>query len=414
MDGRPLDRAPWPYFDAETIEAAAQVLRSGRVNWWTGDECRSFEQEWCAAFDQRHALAMANGSVSLEVALRALDIGPGDEVIVSPRSYVASATSVVLVGATPVFADIDRDSQNLTAESINAVRTPRTRAVLPVHLAGWPCDMPAIMDLAKRRSLAVIEDCAQAHGATIDGRAVGSFGDFASWSFCQDKIMTTGGEGGMLTTADEARWQRAWSLSQHGKNWARSFASDHPPGFRWLVDGFGSNYRMTEMQAAIGRVQLHRLPQWIEARRRNAEILRAVLNASPLLRTPWPSAREGHVFYRVSTFVRRESFAAGWTRDRLMGAINDAGVPCTVGVCPEIHRERAFIEAGFVPSAPLPATAELGETALVFVVHPTIDAPTMQRCAAIVAEVLSLGTRLGALGPSSDAEPRDLSSVARR
>lgn len=395
MAGSLLEHAPWPHFDAETIDAVASVLRSGRVNWWTGEQCKAFEQEWCDAFATPHALAMANGSVSLEVALRALDIGAGDEVIVSPRSYVASATSVVLVGAIPVFADIDPDSQNITAESIQRVLSPRTRAVMPVHLAGWPCDMPAIMDLAGRHDLKVIEDCAQAHGATIDGRAVGTFGHFASWSFCQDKIMTTGGEGGMLATPSVSLWQRAWSLSQHGKSWSETFERPHAEGFRWLVESFGSNHRMTEMQATIGRVQLRRLPAWLAARRRNAQILREVLRASPLLRTPWPSAREDHAFYRMSAFVRPELLAEGWTRDRIMAELNAVGVPCTVGVCPEIYRERAFVDAGLAPATPLRTAAELGLTALLFLVHPTIDEATMHRVAVIVARTLAQALRPG-------------------
>ncbi len=381
-----LHAAPWPHFDEEMVEAAARVLRSGRVNWWTGEECRRFEEEWCRRFATGHALAMANGSVSLEVALRALGLGAGHEVIVSPRSYVASATSVVLVGATPVFADIDRRSQNLTVETIAARITPRTKAIMPVHLGGWPCDMPAIMELASRRNLLVVEDCAQAHGATIDGRPIGTFGHFASWSFCQDKLMTTGGEGGLLATPDRELWRRAWSLSQHGKSWSTTFERPHEPGFRWLVEGFGSNHRMTEMQAALGRVQLRRLDGWIAARRRNAEILRSALEGSPALEVPWPSSREGHVFYRLAATVRREALAPGWSRDRLMLALEEAGVPCSVGVCPEIYRERAFTDAGLAPAARLPAAVAVGEETIAFLVHPTIDEATMRRMAAVAAE----------------------------
>jgi len=393
MSDGPLARAPWPHFDEEMIDAAERVLRSGRVNWWTGDEGRAFEREWSAAFGIPHALAMSNGSVSLEVALRALDVGPGHEVIVSPRSYVASAACAAIVGAVPVFAEVDRDSQNLTAESIAAAVTPRTRAVIPVHVAGWPCDMPAIMEVARRHDLVVIEDCAQAHGATIDGRPLGSFGHFGSWSFCQDKIMTTGGEGGLLATSDTALFRRAWSLSQHGKGWESTFERRHPPGFRWLVESFGTNHRMTEIQAAIGRVQLRRLPQWLEARRRNAAVLRDAIDDAPAVRAPWPTPREGHAFYRFSAFVRPEALAREWSRDRIMAELEAAGVPCTVGACPEIHRERAFVDAGFAPAAPLANAAELGETTLSFLVHPTIDAETMQRVAAIVARTLAAAAR---------------------
>ncbi|MBM4113285.1 MAG: DegT/DnrJ/EryC1/StrS family aminotransferase [Phycisphaerae bacterium] len=407
MRADPLLGAPWPFFDEETIEASSRVLRSGRVNWWTGDECRAFEREWCERFGTAHALAMSNGSVSLEVALRALDVGPGDEVVVTPRSFVASAACVALVGAVPVFADIDERSQNLTAASIEAVLSPRTKAILPVHLAGWPCDMPAIMELAARRRLRVIEDCAQAHGATIDGRPVGTFGDFASWSFCQDKIMTTGGEGGLLATPDRELWRRAWSLSQHGKSWSASFEREHAPGFRWLVERFGSNHRMTEVQAAIGRVQLRRLDSWLEARRRNASALRSALAHSPALRVPWPSSREGHAFYRMNALVRTEALAAGWTRDRLLTTLEHAGVPCGVGVCPEIHRERAFVDAGFAPAAPLPVARRVGERSLAFLVHPTIDEATIERVGREIVRVTAAAVRADAANLADASHRRD-------
>ena len=226
--------APWPVFASDEIAAVTRVLTSGRVNYWTGDECAAFEQEFAAAVGVKYAIALANGTVALELALKALGIGPGDEVIVPSRTFIATASCAVAVGATPVVADIDSDSGNITARTIAAVISARSRVVIPVHMAGWPCDMAPIIELATRHKLHVVEDCAQAHGATYHGRPTGSLGKCAAFSFCQDKIMTTGGEGGTLVTDDPALWRCAWEYKDHGKSWDATHNREHPPGFRWL------------------------------------------------------------------------------------------------------------------------------------------------------------------------------------
>ena len=253
---------PWPSFTTEEADAVRDVLLSNKVNYWTGTECRSFEAEFSAWAGVQHAVALANGTLALDVALKALGVGPGDEVVVTPRTFMASVSCVVNAGATPVFADVDADSGNLSAATIAKVLTPRTKAVIVVHLAGWPCDMDPIMALAAQHGFKVIEDCAQAHGARYKGRSVGSIGHVGAWSFCQDKIMTTAGEGGMVTTNDEALWRAMWAYKDHGKSYAAVYERDHPPGFRWVIDSFGTNWRMLEVQAAVGRIQLRRMAQW--------------------------------------------------------------------------------------------------------------------------------------------------------
>lgn len=385
--------APWPYFEEDEIEAAASVLRSGRVNYWTGQEGRLFEREFADFVGCKYAVAVANGSVALELALHALGIGPGDEVIVPPRTFVATASAVVLRGAKPIFADVDADSGNVTAESIKAVLTPRTRAVIVVHLGGWPCDMDEILALAREHGLKVIEDCAQAHGATYKGRPVGSFGDVAAWSFCQDKIMTTGGEGGMLTTNDPTIWERAWSYKDHGKSYDAVYHRAHPPGYRWLHESFGTNWRMTEMQSAIGRVALRKVPQWVQTRRRNAALLIERLQSIPELRVPIPPAHIGHAYYRFYVYVRPEMLKPDWSRDRVMVEINEAGIPCTVGSCSEVYLEKSFQQAGLQPPHRLPVARELGETSLAFLVHPTLDETHMQDTAHVVAKVMQRARR---------------------
>jgi dTDP-4-amino-4,6-dideoxygalactose transaminase len=379
----------WPRFDDEQIAAAVAVLRSGKVNYWTGEQGRAFEAEFAEAAGCRYGIALANGTVALELALRCLDIGAGDEVVVTPRTFLASASCAVVCGARPVFADVDPVSQNITAASIEAVLSSRTKAVIAVHLAGWPCDMDPILELCRSRGLKLIEDCAQAHGATYRGRPVGSFGDAAAFSFCQDKIMTTAGEGGMLVTDDRALWSRAWAYKDHGKSFEAVYERVHPQGFRWLHESFGTNWRMTEVQAAIGRVQLRRLPEWLDRRRRNAAILTGRLQAIPALRVTRPPNHAGHAYYKYYAFVRPERLAEGWDRDRILTAITSRGVPCFSGSCSEIYREKAFDGTGLAPAERLPVARALGETALMLLVHPTLLEADMAQTARVVEDVLA-------------------------
>lgn len=392
--------SPWPVYSEEEIEAVARVLRSGRVNYWTGDECRVFEREFAAWCGTAHAIALANGTLALDLALQGLGIGPGDEVVVTPRTFLASVSCVANIGATPVFADVDRESGNLTAETIAAVLTPRTKAVILVHLGGWPCDMDPIMELADRHGFKVIEDCAQAHGARYKGRPVGSIGHVGAWSFCQDKIITTGGEGGMVTTDDRELWSRMWSFKDHGKSWEAVYEREHAPGFRWLHESFGTNWRLTEMQAAIGRIQLARLDEWSAAREANANVLLTALRRhadehGPVRAPMLPGTGEGrndrsrNAFYRVYAYVRDENLAPGWSRDRIVSQIVARGVPCYHGPCPEVYLERAFEGTGWRPPEPLKTAHALGEASMMFLVHPTLTEAEMQLAAKVIGEVLA-------------------------
>lgn len=381
--------SPWPSFTQEEADAVSRVLLSNKVNYWTGTECREFEKEFAAWCGAEHAIALANGTLALDLALKVLGVGPGDEVVVTPRTFIASASCVVTAGAVPVFAEVDANSQNITAESIRAVLTPRTRAVICVHLAGWPCDMDPIMALAAEKGLYVIEDCAQAHGASYKGRSVGSIGHFGAWSFCQDKIMTTGGEGGMLTINRRDWWEQAWAYKDHGKSWSAVYERQHQPGFRWLHDSFGTNWRMLEMQAAIGRIQLRRMVEWHARRKANAERLAAVFSTLPGLRMPLPPAEVEHAWYKFYAFVRPEALASGWSRDRILAEVNAAGVPCYSGSCSEVYLEKAFDNTCWRPAERLAVAKALGETSLMFLVHPTLTDEEIAKTGTVVKEVMS-------------------------
>lgn len=377
----------WPEYDDEQIAAVTAALKSGKVNAWTGPDVTAFQDEFAVHVGSRHAIAMANGTVTLDAALRALDLSPGDEVIVSPRSFVASAACVMLAGGRPVFAEVDADSQNITPLTIAAQITSRTVGIIPVHLAGWPCDMDGITDLADRHGFWVIEDCAQAHGARIGDRVVGGMGTVGSYSFCQDKIMSTGGEGGMIVTDDDALHDRIWSFKDHGKDRGLVFAKDKPPGFRWLHASVGTNLRMTGPSAAIGRVQLRRLPEWRAARARNATRLAGALARSPVLRVPMPPEGVTHAWYRFYAFVRPEALAPGWDRDRILAELGRRGVPAFSGSCSEIYREACFDPPGIRPEGPLPVARELGDTSLAFLIDPTWSDAELDEVAAAVLEI---------------------------
>lgn len=381
--------SPWPSFTKEEADAVSQVILSNKVNYWTGNECREFEKEFAAWADSDYAIALANGTLALDVALKALGVGAGDDVIVTPRTFLASASTVVTAGANPVFADVDLNSQNITAESIAKVLTPNTKAVIVVHLAGMPADMDPIMELALEHDFYVIEDCAQAHGARYKGRSVGSIGHVGAWSFCQDKIMTTGGEGGMVTTNDKALWQAMWSYKDHGKSFDSVYCKQHPPGFRWVHDSFGTNWRMMEIQAVIGRIQLKRMNDWSTIRQGNAKKLDEAVSPFKCIRMVNVPDDCIHAEYKHYFFVNKDELAAGWSRDRIIEEISDKGVPCYQGSCSEVYLEKAFDNTVWRPKERLKNAKELGETSIMFLVHPSLTSEEINKTCMVIKDVLS-------------------------
>lgn len=379
----------WPHYEEDEINAVTQILSSGKVNYWTGTEGKLFEKEFAQYIGVTHSVAVMNGTAALELALYTLGIGPGDEVIVPCRTFIATASAVIKMGATPIMADIDLNNQNINVTNINAVLTSNTKAIIVVHLAGWPCDMETIMSFAKQNNLLVIEDCAQAIGATVKGKKVGSWGDIAAFSFCQDKILTTGGEGGMVVTNNIELWKKMWAYKDHGKNYDAVFNTQHPIGFRWLHESFGTNLRMTEMQAAIGRIQLRKIENWIELRRRNAAILTERLSTISALCINQPNEKIKHVYYMYYSFVILEQLKNDWSRDRLLEAINAENVPCSVGICPEIYLEHAFKKFNLSPSQRLPHAQYIGERSLMFHVHPRLSVDEMHYMADVIEKIFN-------------------------
>jgi wecE protein len=379
---------PWPSFTQEEADAVSRVILSNKVNYWTGTECREFEKEFAAYTQTKYAVALMNGTVALDVALKALNIGAGDDVIVTSRTFLASASAIVTAGANPIFADVELDSQNISRRTIEAVLTPNTKAIICVHLAGWMCDMDPIMALAKEKGLYVIEDCAQAHGAMYKGKPAGSVGHIGAWSFCQDKIMTTGGEGGMVTTNDECLWKKMWSYKDHGKDFDSVYNKQHPPGFRWLHDSFGTNWRMLEVQAVIGRIQLKRMADWTAQRNKNMQFVLDSFADTPFFTVHKPSEDYVHAAYKCYVQVNLQALPEGWTRDRIMQVINDQQVPCYSGSCSEVYLEKAFDNTPWRPKVRLKNAVNLGESSLMFLVHPTLSENSLERCRQAIKHVI--------------------------
>lgn len=390
-----IEISGWPHFSQEEAEKVAEVLLSNKINYWTGQEGREFEKEFAAFSDSQYAIATANGTLALDLALNALSIGSRnggskqDEVIVTSRTFIASISCIVLAGAVPVFADVDSESQNITHQTINTAYTANTKAIIAVHLAGWPCEMDAIMDLAKQNGLMVIEDCAQAHGAKYKGKSVGSLGHIGCWSFCQDKIMTTGGEGGMVTTNDQALWKKMWAFKDHGKSYDAVYKTEHPPGFRWLHESFGTNSRLTEMQSAIGRIQLKRMSDWTQKRQHNSELIEKACIDIACIRTPQVPSYLEHARYKHYLFLNLDKLKTGWNRDKIIEEINKNGVPCMQGSCSEVYLEKAFDNTDFRPTKRLDVAKRLGESSLMFLVHPSLSLQEMEYTVSIVKSVLS-------------------------
>lgn len=383
----------WPCFTEQESEAVSCTLLSNKVNYWTGTECREFEKEFAAWTDCEYAVALSNGTLALDVALKAMNIGQGDDVIVTSRTFLASASCIVTAGANPIFADVDLNSQNITAATIKAALTPKTKAIIVVHLAGMPAEMDDIMALAKAHDVYVIEDCAQAHGAKYKGRSVGSIGHVGAWSFCQDKIMTTGGEGGMVTTNDKVLWNAMWSYKDHGKSYDVIYHQQHASGFRWLHESFGTNWRMLEMQAVIGRIQLTRMVDWTAKRQANGNMIdEAVMDLAITRCIEVPDYIE-HAEYKHYMFIRPEYLKQGWSRDKIVEVINELGVPVYQGSCSEIYLEKAFENTPWRPKERLKNAVELGETSLMFLVHPTLTQDEIIKTCTVIRDVLQQASK---------------------
>ena len=387
---------PWPVFSKEEINKVSQILSSGKVNYWTGMEGKCFESEFAKNADSKYGIVMANGTLALTAAYSAIGLTEGDELITTSRTFIATSSAAVLLGAKPIFADIDLDSGCITPKEIEPLITSRTKAISVVHLGGWPAKIQEICEIAKAYNLYVIEDCSQAHGAKIkvdnNWKSVGSFGDVATWSFCQDKIITTGGEGGIVSTSNEKIKDFCWSIKDHGKTLKAIKLQEKTEGFKWLHDGFGSNYRLSEMQSAIGRIQLRKLEEWNKIRSFNAEILYSYLKNIDAVRLPYVGKNINHAWYKFYCYLDFEVLSSDWDRNRIIKTINDYGYPAFSGSCSEIYLEKCFKKLSSNYER-LKNARELGATSLMLLVHPSISKEQIIKYSEVVRDVLLKASR---------------------
>ena len=390
----------WPQIPEEGIEAVAEVLRSGKINYWTGEQTRLFEAEFAALHEAAEALAVANGTLALELAVRSFGIGPGDEVIVPSRTFIATAGAVVAAGATPVIADIDPQTNALTPLSVAARLTPRTRAVIAVHVGGYPAPVAELRELTDQMDLVIIEDCAQAEGARYSGHAIGTAAHASCFSFCTDKILPLG-EGGVICYTEglrqSAAYLQAWAYRDHGHVFGRAQntrVQERSSQFKYLSDHFGTNARMPEVQGALARVMLRHVSAWHIQRTRNAEVLCGELADFAPAFSPvvLPASRRAqgseHAYYRLYFRLDPTALAPGWDRDRVIDAIAAEGAPVQFGSCALIGREQALLTLGAPRDEDLPGALCANEQSLAFFVHPTLTEADMADIAGAARKVL--------------------------
>ena len=384
-----MELSSWPFYTKEEIERVKNVLISGKVNYWTGNETKCFEREFAKYIDVNFSVAFANGTLALSAAYLALGIKKGDEIITTPRTFIATSSTILLLGAKPVFADVDINSGNITADKIKPLINKSTKAISVVHLGGWPAEMESICALAKEYGLLILEDCSQAHGASIKEKKVGSFGDISTWSFCQDKIISTGGEGGMVTTNSEELYKKVWSLKDHGKSLDLVRENNQEnSSFKWLHENLGSNCRLTEMQSAIGRIQLRNLSKTNYLRSRNANLLINELKDIPILRIPTPPNHLNHAWYKFYAYLEKKKLKNNWDKIKIIKTLNKNGAKAFSGSCSEIYLEKCIKKNNASPKERLPNAKILGENSLMFLVHHTICEEQMTKYAQLIKNVL--------------------------
>jgi dTDP-4-amino-4,6-dideoxygalactose transaminase len=375
----------WPVMSDKMINSVTDVLKSGKLNQWNNTAVKDFEKKFANYFGSNYAIAVFNGTVALELCIKTLGLKEGDEVIVTPRTFIASASCCAWYGIKPVFVDVDINSQNITLNTIKTAITDKTKAVILVHLAGWPCDLQEICSYCRQKGIYIIEDCAQAHGAKYNNKSVGTWGDINAWSFCQDKIITTGGEGGMVTTNCPHLYKLAWSLKDHGKGYDTVFNKEHPNGFRWLHENIGTNWRMMPIQAVIGSHALDELKGWIEHRRNIASIYNNVLKECIGVRLTNPPENVYHSYYKYYFFIEPSKFKI--SRDKLIELINNENIFCQVGSCSEVYKENAL--AHFIPKTELSTTKKLFETAFLLKCDPCLSEETATKNINIIKNILN-------------------------
>ncbi len=333
----------WPHISEEAIAAVTEVLRTNQINYWSGPVGMEFEKRFAAWQGSQHAISVNSGTSALHVALSALEIGPGDEVIVPSYTFIATSFAVVQAGAIPRFADVNIDDHCISVASAERLVNKRTKAIIPVHLYGNVSEMEQINAFARAHRLYVLEDNAQAFGGSYKGKKTGTLGDIAACSFCQNKTFTTGGEGGMVTTDNEDLAWKARSFRDHGYNVAeRLGVLEMETKLPYIHDRVGWNYRMTNMQAAIGITELDRMDSWnMPNRQRNAHIIMDAIKNYPVVKLlPIDTHERVNGWFTMAISLDMENMTCDIRQ--YVDAVVAEGAPCWVVFWPQCHTENAY------------------------------------------------------------------------
>ena len=379
----------YPYYSKQEIKKVSSILKKGRVNYWTGKECNSFEKEFATYHELKFGVAVSNGSVALEIALKSLKLENDYHAIVTPRSFIISASAINNTNGVPVFADVDVNG-NLYLDSIKKNITPKTKVVVLVHLYGHPANALEIKKYLKKKKIFLIEDCSHAHGGIFKNRKIGSFGDLSIWSFCNEKIISTGGEGGMICTNNLTIFKRCWSIKDHGKSFDKSKKKIKNYGkFRWLHENYGSNFRMTEMQAGIGRIQLKRLDYQLKKRELLAKKIYQVFKyfvIKKLFEEPnfkcfdCPKSKNNFfcnncrfTFYRFNILLNNSE-----SRNKLLRKLISNKINCGSGYNAEIYKERFYKKNKKLVSN-IVMSKDIGNRSIAFTIDPYLNTDQIKK-----------------------------------
>ena len=360
----------WPNFSEKLISKVNKTIRSGKINYTTGTYGKLFETKFSKFVGNKYSVAICNGTAALEVAIKSLELPKNSEIIVPARSFFSSASCIVNTGHVPVFADVDLLTQNISLAEIKKKITKKTKAIICVHLAGLPCDMNNIKKLANKKKIKIIEDCSQAHGASIENRQVGSFGDISTWSFCNDKIISTLGEGGMISTNKKNLYDFSKKYINHGTN---QKSKKNFQKFLYNKDLFGTNLRITEIQSLAGLEQLKNLKK-IQKKRElfSKNFFDLISKYNNYFYSYFPSQKIKSAWYRFYFFVRSDIRNYKKVRFKIINDFNQNHIKCFTGSCPEIYLEKSFRKLKNFKFIRLKNCKILGETSIALDVNHTL------------------------------------------
>ena len=360
----------WPNFSKDLVSKVGKILSSGKINYTNGQYGKKFEKEFSKFVGNKYSIAICNGTAALEVAIKSLKLPKNSEIIVTARSFFASAACIVNTGHIPIFADIDLLTQNISLHDIKKKISKKTKAIICVHLAGIPCNMHDIKKLGNKNKIKIIEDCAQAHGASLDNKQVGSFGDVSTWSFCNDKIISTLGEGGMISTNNKKIYDFCKTYINHGSVLQNKKNSEK---FIYNKDYFGTNLRITEIQSIAGLEQLKNLKKvQIKREKMSKSYFHIISKYQNYIYSYFPSRNIKCAWYRFYFFLKTDVKDYQKIRFKIIKNLKRNNLKCFTGSCPEIYLEKSFKKLKNFKVTRLINSKILGQTSIALDINHTL------------------------------------------